>query len=75
MSQLRQNHCNIHHIYLSNKKCIFFVDYLDHSAIIFSKNDDYLKVEVGYITNISLGMSYITIVEIEIERLGNFEIK
>ena len=53
----------------------FYVDYLDYSAIIFSKNDDYLKVEVGYITNISLGMSYITIVEIEIERLGNFEIK
>ena len=57
------------------KNASFFVDYLDHSAIIFSKNDDYLKVEVGYITNISLGMSYITIVEIEIERLGNFEIK
>lgn len=54
---------------------LFSVDYLDHSAIIFSKNDDYLKVEVGYITNISLGMSYITIVELEIERLGNFEIK
>ena len=57
------------------KHTSFYVDYSNYSAIIFSKNDDYLKVEVGYITNISLGMSYITIVEIEIERLGNFEIK
>ena len=57
------------------KHTSFYVDYLDYFAIIFSKNDDYLKVKNGYSVNISLDRSDIIIMEIEIERLGNFEIK
>jgi hypothetical protein len=48
---------------------------LDYSAIIFSKNDDYLKVKDENMTNIVLKMSDIIIMELEIERQGNFEIK
>ena len=56
------------------KNTSFFVDYLDHSAIIFSKNDDYLKLKDRNIMNITFGMSDI-IMDRKIERIGNFEIK
>lgn len=57
------------------KHTSFYVDYLDYSAIIFSKNDDYFKAKDGYNTHIVLGVPDIIIMKIEIERLGNFEIK
>ena len=57
------------------KHTSFYVDYLNYSAIIISKNDDYFKTKDGYNTHIVLGMSDIIIMKIEIERLGNFEIK
>ena len=57
------------------KHTSFYVDYSNYSAIIFSKNDDYFKTKDGYNTHIVLGVSDIIIMKIEIERLGNFEIK
>ena len=42
---------------------------------MFIKNDDYLKVNDENMTNIALEMTDIIIMELEIERLGNFEIK
>jgi hypothetical protein len=47
---------------------------LDYSAIIISKNDDYLKLKDRNIMNIALDMSDI-IMDRKIERIGNFEIK
>ena len=48
---------------------------MDYSAIMFIKNDDYLKLNDENMTNIALEMPDIIIMELEIERLGNFEIK
>ena len=42
---------------------------------MFIKNDDYLKVNDENMTNIALEMPDIIIMEIEIERRGNLEIK
>ena len=42
---------------------------------MFIKNDDYLKVNDENMTNIALEMPDIIIMELEIERLGHFEIK
>lgn len=42
---------------------------------MFSKNDDYLKARDKNMTNIVLKMPDIIIMELEIERQGNFEIK
>lgn len=40
----RQVHCNIHHIYLSNKKRAgFFVDIFNFFDIMCNKNDEYIK--------------------------------
>ena len=40
----RQVHCNIHHIYLSNKKRAgFFVDIFNFFDIMYNKNDEYIK--------------------------------
>ncbi|EFX39023.1 hypothetical protein HMPREF8577_0770 [Streptococcus parasanguinis ATCC 903] len=47
---------------------------MDFSAIILSKNDDYLKLKDRNIMNITFGMSDI-IMDRKIERIGNFEIK
>ena len=42
---------------------------------MFIKNDDYSKVNDRNLINIALEMPDIIIMELEIERLGNFEIK